>query len=77
MQTLTFDKVLENIEALPVERQEALVEIVRLRLRERRREEIRSNAELARQQLAAGQLPRGTVEDLLRDLLSDAKEEGM
>jgi len=77
MQTLTFDKVLENIEALPVERQEALVEIVRLRLRERRREEIRSNAELARQQLAAGQLPRGTVDDLLRDLLSDAKEEGM
>jgi hypothetical protein len=28
-------------------------------------------------ELAAGQLPRGTVEDLLRDLLSDAKEEGM
>lgn len=70
MQTLSFNEVLENIETLPDERQAALVEIVLLRLRERRRGEIRRNAELAREQFATGQLPRGTVDDLLRDLMT-------
>ena len=68
METLTFNEVLETIEALPPERQQVLVEIVRLRLGERRREEIRQNAALAREQFAAGKLPCGTVEDLLDDL---------
>jgi len=61
MQTLTFNEVLENIETLPDERQAALVEIVLLRLHERRREEIRRNAELAREQFATRQLPRGSA----------------
>jgi hypothetical protein len=71
METLVFNEVLEAVEALPPERQQTLVEIMRLRLGERRREEIRRNAELAREQFVAGQLPRGTVEDLLRDLLTE------
>lgn len=71
MEALTFNEVLETIEALPPERQQVLVEIVRLRLGERRREEIRRNAEFAREQFAAGNLPCGTVEDLLGDLLTE------
>ena len=70
MPVLTFNEVLESIEALSLERQQVLVQIVQQRLRERRREEIRQNAEAARKQFAAGQLPRGTVEDLLHDLLA-------
>ena len=67
MTTLTFDELLDTIADLPVERQETLVDLVRLRLREQRRKEFARNAAEARVQFAAGQLPRGTVGDLLAD----------
>ena len=67
MTTLTFDELLDTIADLPVERQETLVDLVRLRLREQRRKELTRNAAEARARFAAGQLPRGTVDDLLAD----------
>ena len=71
MKTMTFDELLDGVEALSFERQEALVEIVRMRLHERRREEIRRNAEMARADFEAGRLPCGSVEDLMLDLDSE------
>ena len=65
--TLTFGELLDTIAELPVEWQETLVDLVQLRLREQRRKEIARNAAEARAQFAAGQLPRGTVDDLLAD----------
>jgi hypothetical protein len=67
MTTLAFDELLDTIAELPVEPQETLVDLVRLRLREQRRKEFARNAAEARAQFAAGQLPRGTVGDLLAD----------
>lgn len=71
MTTLVFDELLDTIAELPVERQETLIDLVRLRLREQRRNEIARNAAEARAQFAAGQLPRGTVDDLLAELSAD------
>jgi len=66
--TLTFEALLDTIAALPVERQETLVDLVRHRLNEQRRNEIARHAAEARALFAAGQLPRGTVDDLVADL---------
>ena len=68
MQTMTFDSLLEEIETLPSERQETLVEVLQYRLRERRRQEIARHAREARELFYAGRLPRGSVDDLVRDL---------
>ena len=65
--TLTFGELLNTIAELPVKWQEPLVDVVQLRLREQRRKEISRNVAEARAQFAAGQLPRGTVDDLLAD----------
>ena len=43
MQEMTFDSLLDSINALPVERQMVLVKMLQQRLREYRREEIAHN----------------------------------
>ena len=68
MNAKTFDALLEEIEALPVERQETLAEILRHRLAEKRRKEIARNAREARELFEKGQLPCGSVDELMRDL---------
>ena len=68
MNAKTFDALLEEIEALPVERQETLAEILRHRLAEKRRKEIARNAREARELFEKGQLPCGSVDELTRDL---------
>ena len=64
---MTFDSLLEEIETLPSERQETLVEILHHRLQERRRQEIARHAKEAREVFYAGRWPRGTVDDLVRE----------
>ena len=71
MKTMTFDSLLEEIETLPSERQETLVGILQHRLQERRRQEIARHAKESRELFYAGRLPRGTVDDLIRDLSKD------
>lgn len=68
MSTLTFQKALELIESLPEEERWSLIDIVRRRLVEERREEIARNVVEARGEYARGEVRRGTVDDLLRDL---------
>jgi hypothetical protein len=60
---------LEAVGQLPIEDQEALVELVQLRLAERRRAEIARNAAATLQQVREGRAEYGSVEDLKRDLL--------
>ena len=55
----------------PVEQQESLAEILKHRLVEKRREKIAQNARDARKQFDADQLPVGSVEDLVKDLLRE------
>jgi hypothetical protein len=60
-----FQQALEMVEGLPDEQQQDLVEIVRSRRIERRRESLAATIEQARQELARGEVYRGTVDDLM------------
>jgi hypothetical protein len=64
----SFQKALELVEGLPEEQQQDLVEIVRSRQRERRRDALVASIAQARQDLARGEVRRGTVDDLMADL---------
>lgn len=66
--TSPFQRALEMIEGLPEEQQQDLVEIVRSRQRERRRDALAASVAQARQELARGEVRRGSVDDLLADL---------
>jgi hypothetical protein len=72
MTITTFGSLLEQIDCLSDERQDELLEILRHRRAERRREEIAGNARQARQLHAQGKLPRGSVDDLMRSLGDEA-----
>ena len=63
-----FQKALELIEGLPEEQQQDLVEIIRSRQRERRRDSLAASIAQARQEFARGEVRRGTVDDLIADL---------
>lgn len=68
MGTVTFKEALELVESLPNEDRRSLIEIVRRRLVDERRDEIAKSIQEVRGDLARGEVRRGTVEDLLRDL---------
>ena len=64
----TFQQVIETVEALPVDEQMLLVEIIRKRLVDQRRAELVIEVAEARLAYQAGDVRRGTAEDLLREL---------
>jgi cation transport regulator ChaB len=64
----TFAGVLESVEQLSLEEQEELIDLVRHRLAEQRRDEIAANISLAVEEYRSGQTQRGTVDDLLAEL---------
>jgi hypothetical protein len=66
--TASFQQALEMVEGLPEEQQEDLLEIVRNRQRERRREALAMSVEEARRELARGEVQRGTVDDLMAEI---------
>lgn len=66
--TSTFQNALEVIESLPEEQQESLIDIVHHRIIERRREILAKNIHEARQEYLRGDVKRGTVDDLLKEL---------
>ena len=63
-----FQQVIETIETLPPDDQILLVEIIRQRLIQRRRSELISEVAAARQAYQRGDVRRGTVADLMREL---------
>ena len=68
MEGVTFDKALEIIESLPEEQRESIIEIVKLRLAEERRERLAQMVKQAREELKRGQVRKGTVDDLMREI---------
>ncbi len=66
-----FRKALEIIDQLTIEEQRLLVELLEHRLKERRRAELVANVAEAHAAYQAGNVRRGTVDDLRRDLLED------
>lgn len=68
MAGVTFQKALEIIESLPEEQRESLMEIVKNRLIEERRNRLSGSIKEAREEYRQGKVKRGSVDDLMRDL---------
>ena len=64
----TFQEALDIIESLPEYQQEDIIKIIRQRLIESRRELLAGNIEEARAEYARGEVEKGTVDDLMRDI---------
>jgi len=65
---VTFQEALEIVESLPEQQQEDLINIVRRRHLERRRESLAKSIQEAHAEYARGEVNRGTVDDLMREL---------
>jgi hypothetical protein len=65
--TPSFHQALEIVEGLPEEQQQDLIEIIRSRQRERRREALAASIEQARMEFTRGEFRRGTIDDLMAE----------
>lgn len=68
MKAITFNDILEIIESLSEEQRESLIEIVRNRLIEERRDRLAQSIKKARREYARGEVRKGTVAELRREL---------
>ena len=68
MKGATFDNVIEIIESLPEEQRESLIEIVKKRLIEERRDRLAQSIKEAKEEYMSGEVRQGTVDDLMREL---------
>ena len=68
MKGITFDEALELVESLPEEQRETLVEIIKRRLIEERKNKLAKSIKQAREELASGKIRKGNLEDLMREL---------
>ena len=68
---LVFQEIIDSIEGLPIEDQDYLFELIRKRRIENRRAEILANAQEVQQSFKNGTAKRGSVDDLIADLLGD------
>lgn len=68
MKRVNFQEALEIIESFPEEQRESLIEIVKCRLVEERRNQLAQGIKEAREEFRRGEVKRGTVDDLMREL---------
>ena len=66
--TVGFQDALEIVESLPEPQQDELLDILRRRGRERRRDALADRIAEARSEYDRGEVSRGTVDDLMKDL---------
>ena len=64
-----FQEVIETVEALPRDDQTLLIEIIRRRLIEQRRDQLAADIVEARNAYQCGEVRRGTVADLMVELV--------
>ncbi|MDW7680258.1 MAG: hypothetical protein SCK70_06815 [bacterium] len=67
-QMVTFQDALEVVESLPEHQQEDLIDIIRRRIVEHRRYQLVVNIKKARQEFIRGEVKRGSVDDLMKEL---------
>ena len=67
-QTVTFQEALDVVESLPEHQQEDLIDIIRRRIIEHRRDQLAANIKKARQEFARGEVKMGSVADLMKEL---------
>ncbi|HXU47249.1 MAG TPA: hypothetical protein VN783_17110 [Thermoanaerobaculia bacterium] len=70
MTAMRFAELLDAVDELPLGDQVELVEIVRRRLIERRRDELAKEVEEARSEYREGRCVPRTAEEILRDVLA-------
>ncbi|QHG16062.1 hypothetical protein [Nostoc sp. ATCC 53789] len=68
---MTLQEIINSIESLPTEDKEYLFEFLRQQRIENRRVEILANAQEVMQAFKDGTAKRGSVDDLIADLLGD------
>jgi hypothetical protein len=68
MKGITFNDALEIVESLPQEQRESLIEIVKSRLIEERRNKLAQSIKEAREEYARGEVRQGTVDNLMHEL---------
>jgi hypothetical protein len=68
---MTLQEIIDSIEKLTIEDQDQLFELIRKRRIENRRAEILANAQEVMQAFKSGTAKRGSVDDLIADLLGD------
>ncbi len=69
-QVSELNQVLESVERLPVEDQEILIDVIRKRLIEKRRDELARSITQAQKDYEEGNVFRGTIEDVIAELNS-------
>ena len=70
-QETPFQKAFDAVESLPFDDREEIIEIIKRRLAEDRREEISANAREAVKAVREKRAKYGTIEELKRDLLGE------
>jgi hypothetical protein len=68
---MVFQQIIDSIEGLSIEDQEYLFELIRNRRIENRRREILANSKEVMKSFKDGTAKRGSVDDLIADLLGD------
>jgi len=68
-QNTSFQKAIDAVESLPFDDREKVIEILRMRIAEQRRDEIAANAQEALLAVREKRAQFGTVEDLKKNLL--------
>lgn len=68
MRNVTFNEVLEMIDSFSEEQRESILEIVKLRLVEERRDRLAQSIKEAREEYRRGEVKRGTAEDLMSEI---------
>jgi len=68
MKSITFNDALEMVELLPEDQRESLLEIVKNRLIEERRDKLALSIKRAKKEYAKGEIRRGTIDDLMREV---------
>jgi len=67
-QAVTFQEALEFVESLPEYQQENMLDIILHRLIAHRRQSLAKHIEQARQEYAKGQVRKGSVADLMKEV---------
>ncbi|MBD2152442.1 hypothetical protein H6F44_20310 [Pseudanabaena sp. FACHB-1277] len=68
---MVFQQIIDSIEGLSIEDQDYLFELIRKRRIESRRQEILANSEEVMKSFENGTAKKGSVDDLIADLLGD------
>lgn len=67
-ESLSFQDLIDAVESLPLDDQSMLVEIINKRIIEKRRAELVAEVKEAQKAFKRGEVRRGTVKDLIKDL---------